>query len=145
MALPNHPAHSLAGIALPRGVVWPNRYQRQFIGQQLIRMLNGSIDQYAQANNGIGQPVTLQIALPASYLSQSQYDALQTKADVVGASYTLAWGDYSSVWSTTDYTVIFDFQQGAAIDVQRQIVRLSSAAGALTPIYTGQINLLRIA
>ena len=145
MAIANHPVNTLAGISLPRGVAWPNRRQHPLIGQQLIRMLDGSIDQYAQANSGVGQLITLTIALPACYLTQAQYAALHAQAAIPGANYTLAWGDYvNNTWNTTNYIVIFDYQSGAAIDVTRFIGTVASEGGRIE-YFTGQINLLRIA
>lgn len=143
MALPNHPVNTLAGIALPRGVAWQNRFEYPVIGQKLVRMLDGSLDQYVQANHGVGQPITLLITLPLCYFTKAQYDAMQAKADVAGATYTFTWGYYAGSWTTTDYGVIFDFQNGAAVNVIGQN-RFVYSAGKRIDIYTGQINLLRV-
>jgi hypothetical protein len=88
--------------------------------------------------------------LPACYLTGAQVAALKLLAAVEETTYVLVWGAYSGSWSTTSYTVVFDKSSGAAVDMEplrddklRYQIPDSFAAPAI--IYTGQINLMRVA
>lgn len=144
MSIANHPVNSLGGVALPRGVNWLNRYQHPVQGQTLIRMLDGGVDQYAQ-DNPMGRSIVLEIARPACYLSLAQMQSLQALEASVGTQYTLAWGDYTTSWATTNYTVIFDFSNGPAISMSPGEVKHVSSVGADALIFEGTINLLTVA
>ena len=83
-------AHSLGTFIFPSGVKWIDRRQLFLVGQQVRRTLNGSIHIRAQRSL-VGQPITLEIQFPNSWLYESKYQELKTLADIPGAQFTFTW------------------------------------------------------
>jgi len=146
--LPDHAVNTLGGIALPIGVIWDNENEFAETGQTLFRTLDGGIVNIEQTNNGIGQKITLLVGIQNCYFVESQLTALKALAATEEQEYTLAWGAYNGSWSTTNYTVIFDKSDGAAINMTRyrdnkRRLPILASTGAVSEIYIGQINLMR--
>lgn len=145
MALPNHSRFMLAGQNLPVNVQWQDRYQQIAVGQDIRRALSGGIHVREQSVSQ-GQAITLVFEQGESYLTQLQYDTLLALSVATGTTYALVWGDWNgSVWTTLNYTVVFDHSNGPAMEFERSFPVWSGIAGAELHTWTGSIHLVRVA
>lgn len=141
--LPDGPS-SLAGVALPEGVQWVDRPNMAQQGMTVLRAQSGNIHTYAQIVP-MGIPIELVIAPPESWLRYDKLDLYRAASAIVGAQYTLAWGQRNpdtDLVEVTNYTVIFDHRQGAAVEFTH---RIAPAVPRDVGVYEGTIRLLTVA
>lgn len=132
--------HTLGGVALPSGTRWVDRRNHPLVGQQIRRALAGNIDSYSVAIDQ-GQPVTLSIERPFSWVYADRLDALRTLSLVLDAQHVLHW-----VWdeTPTDYTIIFDHSEGPALEFNHIDTVDGTPSRIDRGLYEGTIRLLII-
>lgn len=132
--------HTLGGVALPSGVRWVDRRNHPLVGQQLRRSLAGTIDSYSVAIDQ-GQPITLVIERPFSWIYEQRLADLRALSLVLDAQYVLSW-TVDEV--ATEYTVIFDHSEVPAMEF-RHIDTIGGLPSLIDRgLYEGTIHLLII-
>jgi hypothetical protein len=82
--------HFLAGIELPRGMLWVDEFNWSAVQKTVERSITGAqiIDAAARIE---GRPITLQAAEDQGWIRRATLLAVQALADVPGAQYPLRW------------------------------------------------------
>lgn len=84
--------HFLAGIELPRGMLWTDEFTWVAVERSVERSITGAqvVDQAAKV---AGRPITLQGVRDQGWIRRATLLAVQALADVPGATYTLKLAD----------------------------------------------------
>lgn len=84
--------HFLAGIELPRGMLWVDEFDWSAVQKSVERSITGAqvIDAAAKL---AGRPITLQGVRDQGWIRRATLLAVQALADVPGATYTLKLAD----------------------------------------------------
>lgn len=84
--------HFLAGIELPRGMLWTDEFDWSAVQKSVERSITGAqvIDAAAKL---AGRPITLQGVRDQGWIRRATLLAVQALADVPGATYTLKLAD----------------------------------------------------
>lgn len=98
-------AKTLAGIALPNGLVWADEFAWTAVEQESERSLAGTLHLY-EGVKSYGRPITLAGAEDAAWVDRATLLALY-------ALTTTADQDMTLIWHERTFTVRWDFQRGA--------------------------------
>jgi len=123
----------LGATVLNPNLTWPDRDNFSSVVQTRARTLGGSQVFWAQEVSA-GRPISLVAINDQGWFTKEQKDAVVAMAQVAGAVYTLIIGAES-------FSVMFDHEQGNAIEFQPLITRAVDLTG---DYFWGQIKLITV-
>lgn len=133
MAIPAS-ANTLDGQALPQGGRWLDEKAYDPVGQTNLVALSGGLHVYSVGLSG-GRPITLEYALPYSWLYLATLEILRTQAAIAGNQIQLLWRGIT-------YDVMYRHNDSPALD----FAHVDAPGVAVDQgIYVGQIKLIEVA